>query len=95
MDSVVKINGDTFVKGAFPSHLDTYYDHYLECYNHCEQLESALTGLEETFKSSFFPAILGRRPNTALNNTPSFQGKENVSHITNGSSLVSSKEGCF
>lgn len=89
---IIDNNDVTFVEGAFPSHLETYYEHYLECYHRCLLLESNLAYLEATTGHSCFPVIIGRRPNTALSNTPSFQGKENVSHITNSSPLVSSEE---
>lgn len=95
VDGVVKItdnSGATFVEGAFPSHLENYYEHYSECYQRCLLLESTLASLEAATGHSCFPVIIGRRPNSALSDAPCFQGKENVSHTTNGSPVVSSEE---
>jgi len=91
---VVKItnnNGATFVEGTFPSHLETYYEHYSECYQRCLLLESTLASLEAATGHSCFPVIIGRRPNTALSDSPYLQGKENISHTTQ-SPVVSSRE---
>lgn len=93
VNGVVKItdnDGATFVEGAFPSHLENCYEHYSECYQRCLLLESTLASLEAATGHSCFPVIIGRRSNTALSDAPYLQGKENVSHITNGSPVVSS-----
>jgi len=98
VDGVVKItdnSGAMFVEGAFPSHLENYYEHYSECYQRCLLLESTLASLEAATGHSCFPVIIGRRPNTALNDAPCFEGKENISHTTNGSPVVSSREDYF
>ncbi|KAG5319316.1 PLK4 kinase, partial [Pseudoatta argentina] len=82
VDGVVKItnnNGVTF-EGTFPSHLETYYEHYSKCYQYCLLLESTLASLEAISGHSCFPIIIGRRPNTALSDSPYLQGKENISH---------------
>ncbi|XP_020284452.1 serine/threonine-protein kinase PLK4 [Pseudomyrmex gracilis] len=92
VDGVVKIaeNNDTYVEGDLPPHLENYYDHYLECYKHCLLLESTLTSLETATGHSCFPVIIGRRPNTGLDNS-SCQGKENFSPtVTNGFSRLPS-----
>ncbi|XP_071566402.1 serine/threonine-protein kinase PLK4 [Temnothorax nylanderi] len=93
VDGVVKItdNSGTFAEGTYPSHLETYYEHYSECYQRCLLLESTLASLEAATGHSYFPAIIGRRPHTALSDSPCFQGKENVSHhTTNGSPILPS-----
>ncbi|XP_011880255.1 PREDICTED: serine/threonine-protein kinase PLK4 [Vollenhovia emeryi] len=92
-DSVVRITDNsaaTYVDGAFPSHLETYYEHYSECYQRCLLLESTLASLEAATGHSYFPVIIGRRPNTALSDAPYLQGKENVSPSTNGSPVLPS-----
>ncbi|XP_011637322.1 serine/threonine-protein kinase PLK4 [Pogonomyrmex barbatus] len=93
IDGVVKItdkSGATFVEGAFPQHLENYYEHYSECYQRCLLLESTLTSLETATGHPCFPVIIGRRPNTALNDAPYLQGKENVSQTTNCSPILPS-----
>ncbi|KYN06911.1 Serine/threonine-protein kinase PLK4 [Cyphomyrmex costatus] len=83
IDGVVKItdnNRATFVEGAFPSHLETYYEHYSESYQRCLLLESTLASLEAATGHSCFPVIIGRRPNTILSDSPYLQGKENILH---------------
>ncbi|XP_018047045.1 PREDICTED: serine/threonine-protein kinase PLK4 [Atta colombica] len=96
-DGVVKItnnNGATFVEGAFPSHLETYYEHYSECYQRCLLLESTLASLEAATGHSCFPVIIGRRPNTALSDSPYLQGKENISHTTQSPVMPSFDASC-
>lgn len=91
VNGVVKIIDDnaTFTQDKLPSYLEKYYEDYSKCYKYCSLLESTLTSLETVTECSYFPAIIGRRPNTALNDSP-FQGKENVSHMTNGSPIMPS-----
>lgn len=93
VDSVVKItesnSNATFVEGEFPPHLESYYEHYSECYQRCLLLESTLTSLEAATGHPCFPVIIGRRPSAALNDASCLQGKENVSHTTNNSPVVS------
>ncbi|EZA49997.1 Serine/threonine-protein kinase PLK4 [Ooceraea biroi] len=94
VDGVVRItdhNGDaTFVEGEFPLHLETYYEHYSECYQRCLLLESTLASLEAATGHPCFPVIIGRRPSAALNDASCLQGKENISHTTNGSPVLPS-----
>ncbi|KAL6427074.1 hypothetical protein ACFW04_009329 [Cataglyphis niger] len=95
VDGVAKItdqNGDTFVEGEFSPHLENYCEHYSECYKRCLLLESTLTSLEAATGHPCFPVIIGRRPNTALNDTP-HQGKENISHTRNISPVLPSFDG--
>lgn len=61
-----------------PAELEEYYDHYVDCYNRCLKIESTLTTLEMSTGYPCFPATIGRRPSSALTDTPT-QGKENVS----------------
>lgn len=83
-------NGDTFVEGEFSPHLENYFEHYSECYKRCLLLESTLASLEVATGHPCFPVIIGRRPNTAMNDAPYLQGKENMSHtIRNISPVVS------
>ncbi|XP_025264151.1 serine/threonine-protein kinase PLK4 isoform X2 [Camponotus floridanus] len=96
VNGVIKItdhNGDTFVEGEFPSHLESYCEHYSECYKRCLLLESTLTSLEAATGHPCFPVIIGRRPSTALNDVPYLQGKENISHIRNVSPVLPSFNG--
>ncbi|XP_012235642.1 serine/threonine-protein kinase PLK4 [Linepithema humile] len=93
MNKIVKItenNGSAFFEGEFPPHLENYYEHYSECYQRCLLLESTLTSLEAATGHSCFPVIVGRRPSTALNDTPYLQGKENISPITDSSPVLPS-----
>lgn len=92
MVKITDNNGATFVEGAFPSHLETYYEYYYsECYQRCLLLESTLASLEAATGHSCFPVIIGRRPNTVLSDSAYLQGKENISHATK-SPVVSSRE---
>ncbi|GAB1864829.1 Serine/threonine-protein kinase PLK4 [Camponotus japonicus] len=96
VNGVIKItdhNGDTFVEGEFPSHLESYCEHYSECYKRCLLLESTLTSLEAATGHPCFPVIIGRRPSTVLNDVPYLQGKENISHIRNVSPVLPSFNG--
>ncbi|XP_029660086.1 serine/threonine-protein kinase PLK4 [Formica exsecta] len=87
-------NGDTFVEGEFSPHLENYFEYYSECYKRCLLLESTLTSLEVATGHPCFPVIIGRRPNTALNDAPYLQGKENMSHtIRNISPVLPSFDG--
>ncbi|CAK9819361.1 Serine/threonine-protein kinase PLK4 [Anthophora plagiata] len=52
--------------------------------------ESTLTSLEAATGHSCFPVIIGRRPSTALSDTPCLQGKENVSQTTNHTPVMPS-----
>ncbi|XP_015593483.1 serine/threonine-protein kinase PLK4 [Cephus cinctus] len=83
VDGVVRITerdgAPTYVEGEFPSDLEEYHEHYSECYQRCLLLDSTLTSLGVATGYSCFPAIIGRRPTSALNDTPTIQGKENVS----------------
>jgi len=94
VDSVVKIidiGGAMFVEGEFPPHLENYYEHYSDSYQRCLLLESTLASLETATGQPCFPVIIGRRPTTVLNDA-CCRGKENISHATNGSPVVSIKE---
>ncbi|XP_003702230.2 polo like kinase SAK [Megachile rotundata] len=94
VDGNVKISersdGPTYIEGEFPPHFDEYYEHYSECYQRCLLLESTLTSLEAATGHSCFPVIIGRRPSTALNDSPCMQGKENVSQTTNSTPVMPS-----
>ncbi|CAK9819363.1 Serine/threonine-protein kinase PLK4 [Anthophora plagiata] len=94
VDGTVKItersDGPTYIEGEFPPHFDDYYEHYSECYQRCLLLESTLTSLEAATGHSCFPVIIGRRPSTALSDTPCLQGKENVSQTTNHTPVMPS-----
>lgn len=94
VNGIVKIiersDGPTYVECEFPSHLDNYYEHYSECYQRCLLLESTLTSLETATGYFCFPIIIGRRPNTALNDSPCVQGKENISQATNNIPIMPS-----
>lgn len=94
VDGNVKISersdGPTYIEGEFPPHFDEYYEHYSECYQRCLLLESTLTSLEAATGHSCFPVIIGRRPSTALNDSPCLQGKENISQTTNSTPVMPS-----
>ncbi|XP_034196457.2 polo like kinase SAK [Osmia lignaria lignaria] len=94
VDGNVKItersDGSTYTESEFPSHYDEYYEHYSECYQRCLLLESTLTSLEAATGHTCFPVIIGRRPSTALNDSPCSQGKENVSQTTNSTPVMPS-----
>lgn len=91
VDGAVKITegSNTYIEGEFPTHLDEFYEHYSDSYKRCLILESALQSLESATGHSNFPIIIGRRPCSALNDTPCLQGKENVFHTTNSTQMPS------
>ena len=84
IDGIIKIHdkGMTFGEEDIPSNLEDYYNHYSQCYQRCLLLESSLASLETATGFSYFPAIIGRRPTAALNDTPCLRGKENISTTT-------------
>ena len=92
LDGVVKIQdkGITYEEADIPSDLEEYFDHYSDCYKRCLLLESSLSSLEAATGVSYFPAIIGRRPTSALNDTPCLRGKENVSTAVTSPPVVSS-----
>lgn len=76
----VEKSGQTYLETEVPQQLEEYYDHYSDCYKRCLLLESSLSSLETLTGHSYFPAIIGRKPVTALNDSATpLQGKENVS----------------
>lgn len=91
VDGALKITeeGNTYVEGEFPTHLDEFYEHYTDSYKRCLLLESTLQSLESATGHTYFPVIIGRRPCSALSDAPCLQGKENVSHTTNSTPVVS------
>ncbi|XP_029160942.1 serine/threonine-protein kinase PLK4 [Nylanderia fulva] len=95
INDVVKItdSGDTFVEGEIPPHLETYFEHYSECYKRCLLLESTLTSLETATGHPCFPVIIGRKPCTVLNNSPYLQDKENMHTNRNISPILPSFDG--
>ncbi|XP_033191756.2 polo like kinase SAK isoform X2 [Bombus vancouverensis nearcticus] len=52
--------------------------------------ESTLTSLETATGYSCFPILIGRKPNTALSDSPCLQGKENISQATNNAPVMPS-----
>lgn len=94
IDGIVKItersDGPIYIEGEFPPYLDDYYEHYSECYKRCLLIESTFTSLEAATDHSCFPIIIGRRPSSALNDSPCLQGKENISHATNNTPVMPS-----
>lgn len=92
VDSIVKIfdktTGTPYTEDDLPKDLEEFYEHYTECYQRCLLLESTLASLQSATGHSYFPAIIGRRPPSVLNNTPYLQGKENISRTTNNSPPV-------
>ncbi|XP_047370317.1 serine/threonine-protein kinase PLK4 [Vespa velutina] len=97
VDGAVKIteDGNTYVEGEFPTHLDEFYEHYSDSYKRCLLLESTLQSLETATGHSYFPVIIGRRPCSALNDAPCLQGKENVSHTTNSTPVMPSFDAIY
>ncbi|KAK0176155.1 hypothetical protein PV328_000320 [Microctonus aethiopoides] len=94
VDSVVKLteqNGmASYTEENIPGDLEIYYEHYTESYQRCLLLESTLASLQSATGHSYFPAIIGRKPLSALNNTPCSQGKENISRTTNSPPVMMS-----
>ncbi|XP_043289776.1 serine/threonine-protein kinase PLK4 [Venturia canescens] len=97
VDSVIKVTEETsgrcYAEGDIPRELEEYHEYYNEMYQRCLLLESSLTSLESATGHSYFPAIIGRRPITALNDTPCMQDKENISRTTSSPPVMPSFDG--
>lgn len=86
---IINKSGHTYFKDEMPTILENYYDHYDECYKQCSLIESSLETLQSATYHSYFPAIIGRRPNVRSNDIQSTEpliDKENVS-VTHSSSI--------
>lgn len=73
-----------------PPLLENYLNHYSDCYKHCLVVEANFTSLENATGFSFFPAIIGRKPPSALTDSPCLRGKENVSTAMNNLPVIPS-----